>query len=78
MHINSLPIEKNIYYRGKDYGNFFLPETFAEIERYLNDLLQIDRLEQSKIWIDMMTDIALQTFYQANQFIDVREQHIEE
>ena len=59
-----------------DSADHILPETRSEIEDNRDELLTLDEQNHSGQWIDRMTEQALKTFCQSNQFIDLRETHI--
>ncbi len=57
-------------------ANHILPDTRSKIENNREELLELDKQNQLDQWIDRMTEQALKTFCQSNQFIDLREVHI--
>lgn len=68
----------NLFYQHHEPGNQFLPESKKVISSYRNELLRIAREHKEGEWIDMMTDKARQTFCRSNQFIDLRQEHLDQ
>lgn len=68
----------NLFYKNIDFQNHFLEETKNVIKNYKKELLQIDRENQSEKWIGLMTERALDTFCENNQFLDTRKENISE
>lgn len=66
---------KNLFYNQIDYKNHFQSDTIHAISDHKSELEQIDRLNLQDEWIDLMTEMALITFYDSNQFIDIRNKH---
>ena len=69
---------KNLFYNQIDYKNHFQSDTIHIINEHKSELEQIDGLNLQDEWIDLMTEMALISFYDSNQFIDIRkEQKVE-
>ena len=66
---------KNFFHSGKSFKSHFLPDTRNAVEANRNELLKMEGA-QSGQWIDLMTERALRTFCQSNQFIDLRKDHL--
>ena len=69
---------KNLFYKQADCNTHFQPETLDIIRNHKEELEQIDRLGLSAKWIDLMTDMALHTFYTSNQFVSFNQNQIHE
>lgn len=69
---------KNLFYKHVDTTKHFQPETLDLINNHKEELEQLERLNLSEKWIDLMTNMALHTFYSANQFINFKQNQINE
>jgi hypothetical protein len=69
---------KNLFYQELDYRKQFLEETKELLLKYGDELYSIDSSQGSGKWVDLMTEKAIRTFLNANQFMDIREQQIKE
>jgi hypothetical protein len=69
---------KNLFFKHIDRETHFQPETQDIIRNHKEELEQIENLNLSDKWIDLMTNMALQTFYASNQFIDFNQVQIDE
>lgn len=69
---------KNLFYQELDYRKQFLEETRELITKYSNELYSIDSNQGAGMWVDLMTEKAIRTFWNANQFMDIRKKQIVE
>ncbi len=63
---------KNLLYSGLDETNHFVSDTKDLLLNHKAELLEIDREQRSGKWIEMMTQLAFNTFCNSNQFLDLR------
>lgn len=68
----------NLFYKNLDFQNHFLEETKNMIRKCRLELLQIEGENRSAMWVDLMTEKALDTFCDNNQFIDIRDKNVTE
>ncbi len=66
----------NLFYENLDFRTHFLQETKEIIEKHKWDILRINEENESEKWVGMMTERALQTFCNNNQYIDLRKDHV--
>lgn len=66
----------NLYYKNIDFQSHFLEETKNVIRKHKLELLQLDSENQSEKWVEVMTEKALDTFCNNNQFIDTRNENV--
>jgi len=69
---------QNLFFQELDYRKQFLEETKELILKYGEELYSIDSNQGSGKWVDLMTEKAIRTFWNANQFMDIRKRQIEE